>query len=300
MKSPSWESSSSPMGVSSDTGSWERTLHADELIDGLDHVHGNTNGAGLVGDGARNGLTNPPRGVRGELEALGVVELFDSADKAEVAFLDEVEEEHAATDIALGDGDDESQVGADELLLGLDADLLDLGKTTQVGAGKLDAVVMSLVELAGSLQTGLDLHGEVDLVGGGQKVDLANLLEVHAHRIARELGRLGRLVATRGMLAALLAGNLGDGCIAELGIDDGGLGGVDLLLDLLLGERLLVLLGDFSRAGGRDLDASAADLVIDDIELIGVDVDVGQGNLNLVFRHRTEGLARRNELLDSR
>ena len=159
---------------------------------------------------------------------------------------------------------------------------------------------MSLVELAGSLQTGLDLHGEVDLVGGGQKVDLADLLEIHAHRIARELGRLGRLVATRRMLAALLAGNLGDGCIAELGIDDGGLGGVDLLLDLLFGERLLVLLGDFSRAGGRNLDASAADLVIDDIELIGVDVDVGQGNLNLVFRHRTEGLARRNELLDSR
>ena len=159
---------------------------------------------------------------------------------------------------------------------------------------------MSLVELARSLQASLDLHGKVDLVGGGQKVDFADLLEVHAHRIARELRRLGRLVATRGMLAALLAGNLGDGCTAELGINDGGLGGVDLLLDLLLGERLVVLLGDFSGASSRDLDASTADLVIDDIELIGVDVDVRQGNLNLVFRHRTEGLARRNELLDSR
>src|SRR6185437_11476193 len=37
------------------------------LIDDLDHVNGHTDGARLVGDGARDGLANPPGGVGGEL-----------------------------------------------------------------------------------------------------------------------------------------------------------------------------------------------------------------------------------------
>src|SRR5258708_4213407 len=37
---------------------------AQELVHALVHVHRNTNGARLVGDGARDGLTDPPRGVR--------------------------------------------------------------------------------------------------------------------------------------------------------------------------------------------------------------------------------------------
>ena len=60
-------------------------LHADELVDGLDHVHGNTDGTGLVGDSTRDGLTDPPCGVRGELKALLVVELLDGANQTEVA-----------------------------------------------------------------------------------------------------------------------------------------------------------------------------------------------------------------------
>lgn len=64
----------------------ELALHANELVDGLDHVHGNTDGTGTVGDSARDGLTDPPRGVRGELKALLVVELLDGANQTEIAF----------------------------------------------------------------------------------------------------------------------------------------------------------------------------------------------------------------------
>ena len=39
------------------------TRNAVELVDGLDHMHRNTDGAGLVGDRARDGLTNPPGGI---------------------------------------------------------------------------------------------------------------------------------------------------------------------------------------------------------------------------------------------
>ena len=166
MKSPRWLSSSSPMGVSSETGSCEtfwisrmrsgrvgrdasglpRLGHAagdllarrlaavlldqaaadaDELVDRLDHVDRDADGAGLVGDGAGDGLADPPGGVGRELVALAVVELLDGADEADVAFLDQVEERHAAADVLLGDGDDEAQVGLGEALLGLGAVPLD-------------------------------------------------------------------------------------------------------------------------------------------------------------------------------
>src|SRR5271170_907559 len=48
---------------------------AQELVHALVHVHRNTNGAGLVGDGARDGLANPPGCVGGELVATPVFEL---------------------------------------------------------------------------------------------------------------------------------------------------------------------------------------------------------------------------------
>ena len=94
-----------------------------------------------------------------ELVALAVVELLDRADEAEVALLDEVEEQHAAAHVALGDGDHEAQVGLDELALGL-----------HVAA--------------------LDALGQRDLFLGGEQRHLADLLEVHAHRVVgRRLDR---------------------------------------------------------------------------------------------------------------
>ncbi len=54
-------------------------LHARELVDDLDHVHRDTDGAGLVGHGAGDGLTDPPGGVRGALVALDMVRNFSTA-----------------------------------------------------------------------------------------------------------------------------------------------------------------------------------------------------------------------------
>src|SRR4051812_10970239 len=64
---------------------------AAELVDRLDHVHGDADGARLVGDGAGDRLADPPRGVGTELVALAVLELLHGADQSDVAFLDQVE-----------------------------------------------------------------------------------------------------------------------------------------------------------------------------------------------------------------
>ena len=166
-------------------------LDAHELVDGLHHVHGDADGAGLVGDGARDGLADPPGGVRRELEALRVVELLHRADEAEVALLDEVEEQHAAAHVALGDGHDEAQVRLDELLLGVDAHLLDAAEAALLAALELDALVLGAVQLLGGRHAGLYLHGQVDLLRGGEQRNLADLLQVHAHGVAREHGHAG-------------------------------------------------------------------------------------------------------------
>src|SRR5947209_15588053 len=55
----------------------EPALDADQLVDRFDHVHRDADGPGLVGDGAGDGLADPPGGVGAELVALAVVELLD-------------------------------------------------------------------------------------------------------------------------------------------------------------------------------------------------------------------------------
>src|SRR5215469_14644178 len=85
MKSPRCESSSSPMGVSR-----------------------------LIGDGARDGLPDPPRRVGAELVPALVLELVDRLHEADVALLDQVQELQAAVRVLLRDADDEAQVRLDE------------------------------------------------------------------------------------------------------------------------------------------------------------------------------------------
>ena len=96
----------------------QRAIRAVQPLDHVHDVHGEADRAALVGDGARHGLADPPGGVGRELEALGVVELLDRADEAEVALLDEVEQRQAGRCIDLRDRDHEAEVALDQAALG--------------------------------------------------------------------------------------------------------------------------------------------------------------------------------------
>src|SRR5215472_15843217 len=91
---------------------------ADQLVDGLDHVHRNADGAGLIGNGAGDGLANPPRCVRGELVAAAVLELVHGFHQADIAFLDQIQELQPAVGVFLGDRYHQAQVRFNQLALG--------------------------------------------------------------------------------------------------------------------------------------------------------------------------------------
>ena len=80
----------------------------DQPVDRFDHVHRDADGTRLIGQRAGDRLTDPPRGVGRKFVALAVVEFFNGPDQAQVAFLDEVEEKHAAADVLLRDRHDET------------------------------------------------------------------------------------------------------------------------------------------------------------------------------------------------
>ena len=109
-------------------------------------------GAGLVGDGAGDGLPYPPGSVGGELVAQTIVELLHRPDEAQVAFLDEIQEHETPAHVALGDGDDQAQIGFGEPPLGFHILLL-------------------------------DQPGQLDLLLGSEQGDPADLAQVHAHRV---------------------------------------------------------------------------------------------------------------------
>src|SRR5262249_54434263 len=90
-----------------------------DFADGLDHVHGDADGARLVGGSARDRLPDPPRGVGREFVAAAILEFVDRLHQAAIAFLDQVEELQAAVGVVFGDGDDEAQVRFHHFLLGL-------------------------------------------------------------------------------------------------------------------------------------------------------------------------------------
>ena len=85
---------------------------------GLDHVDRHANGAALIGDGAGDGLADPPGGIGGELVAAGVLELVHRPHQARIALLDQIQEAQAAIAISLGDGDDQPQIAGREVALG--------------------------------------------------------------------------------------------------------------------------------------------------------------------------------------
>ena len=115
-------------------------------------MHRDTDRPGLVRDGPGDGLADPPGRVGGELETFSPVELVDCFDETEIAFLDEVQEQHAAAYIALGNGDYQTQVGFAQALFGF-----------------FIALLHALCQ--------------IHLLVRGQKRHLADLLQVHADGI---------------------------------------------------------------------------------------------------------------------
>src|SRR5918994_5140141 len=84
----------------------ECVLGASQTVERVDDVRGQTHGAGVVGDGARDGLTEPPSRVSREAVSHLGVELLDGPDQAGVPLLDQILEGHATTPVLLGNRDD--------------------------------------------------------------------------------------------------------------------------------------------------------------------------------------------------
>ncbi len=91
--------------------------NAVQLVDGLDHVHRNADGARLIGNGTGDRLPNPPRRIGRELIAASIFELVDGLHQADVAFLNQVKELQPSIRVFLGDRNHQAQVGFDHLFL---------------------------------------------------------------------------------------------------------------------------------------------------------------------------------------
>ena len=201
----------------------ELALDVDDLVELLDHVDRDADRPPLVRDRAGDRLADPPRRVGRELVAAAVVELLDGADQAQRALLDQVQERQAAAEVALGDRDDEAQVGLDHLLLG-----------DQVAA--------------------LDALREGDLALRGEQLHAADRPQVEAQRVkrrldrevdlrlARRVGRLGFLPA-RGRLEAATLGR------RELPVRTDDVDALAFQVGVQLGDLLLRDLHLFQRGG---------------------------------------------------
>lgn len=100
-----------------------------EFIEGAELVGGQTDDAGVLGDGLENGLTNPPHSVGDELEAAGFVEALGGLDEADVTLVNQVGEAETLVLVLLGHRDHETEVGLGEAVEGLLVAVLDaLGK----------------------------------------------------------------------------------------------------------------------------------------------------------------------------
>gem|GEM_PF-6825741 len=222
---------------------------ADDLVDGLHHVDGDADGAGLVGDGPGDGLADPPGGVGRELKALGEVELLHGLDQAQVALLDQVQELHAPAHIPLGDGHHQTQVGLGQALLG---PLAPLDGLVQLGADLVGDLLPGLLHLLQLFFCGgarAHVLGQGDLLLRGEQIDFADLLQIHAHRVIRAEG------VHHGVgVHQLLVGDLLHGL-------QGGLGIVGQLGDVVL---------------AHGVDAQVLQSVIDLVHLLGVQIHVLQ------------------------
>ena len=118
----------------------------------------------MVGNCPGNGLADPPRSIGGEFIALGIIELANGLDQAQIALLNQIEQGQAASNVALGNGHNKAQVRFDHL------------------------VVRFLIAFS-------HLLGKLRFLIRGEKRNFADLLEIHPHGVvdAHVLGELRRI-----------------------------------------------------------------------------------------------------------
>src|SRR6266508_2638371 len=215
----------------------EVAARPDELVDRLDHVDRDADGPRLVGDRARDRLTDPPRRVRRELVASLVLELVDRLHEADVPLLDEVEELQAAVRVLLRDRHDEPQVRLHELGLRPVRLLEPLDEPLQLHDDPVDLLLVELDRLEVLHHVGLD---DLDLVPQLPALHLRHLLRREGLAELRDLAlELADVVDVLQHVLDLLLLLLRDLGLLRLAALDH-LGGLDRALDL--GRLLLDLL----------------------------------------------------------
>ena len=121
-------------------------LGARHLLLALDDVDGYADRARLVRHAALHGLPDPPRRVRRELVTAAPVELLDRPDEPDDPLLDQVEQRDAVALVLLGDRHDEAEVGVDHQIFRFLVAVLDqLGQLHLLGGGQ-QLVAAGLVE----------------------------------------------------------------------------------------------------------------------------------------------------------
>ena len=99
-----------------------------QLREHVDHVHRDADRAGLIGDGPRDRLSDPPGRVGRELEAATVLVLVHRPHQSRVALLDQIQEAQAAVTVFLGDRHDQPQIRRGQVPLGGLVFRLELGE----------------------------------------------------------------------------------------------------------------------------------------------------------------------------
>ena len=185
-------------------------------------MYRDTDGSGLVGNRARDGLPDPPGGIGREFIALRVVEFFDCLHKPEVSLLNEVQKLHPAPHIALGDRHNKPEVGlrhalARRILLLLAAldhlfrdlklflrrkqlDFADLLEIHPDGVVELDVGVVDVLDIFVGNVDALILDGphfakrRVVELGGPDEVKHVRNVDLHARRFQNVIEFLGLLL----------------------------------------------------------------------------------------------------------
>ncbi|CAI8159237.1 MAG: Uncharacterised protein [Synechococcus sp. CC9902] len=182
-------------------------------------MHRKPDGSALICNRTGDGLTDPPRGVGGELVALFVIELLGCTNQTETALLNQVLKAQAPVHVLLGNRHHKTQVRLNHFFLGPSAQHQATSETDQghlhKGGPFLVVRLTSVVtfELSRKLlevqQVG-DFACQLDFLIRPQQADATDLLQIHPNGIfgvdtlgpdldARQSFRFGGLLSRNGL-----------------------------------------------------------------------------------------------------